>query len=136
MVQEPQREKRNLMTDEELKKKRELSKMRMLSLKHHIFVCNGGCCRKNAAAENIVQCFKEVVDEFGIADVIRITPTSSCIGRCADACSVVIYPEGTWYKQVTPEVVHKIIKEHLIEGCKLESNISFTYENGKFIENI
>ena len=38
---------------------------------------------------------------------------STCIGPCSVGPTVVVYPDGTWYKQVTPDDVPEIIEKHI-----------------------
>ena len=51
---------------------------------------------------------------LGITD-IRINK-SGCLERCELGPTMVIYPEGVWYHSCTPDVLERIIQEHLIGG--------------------
>lgn len=128
--------KKPALTEEEKQIKRERSIRRMKTLQSHVFVCTGGCCTKKASAEEVFQAFKKAVEENNAEDFIRVTATANCLGRCSDACAVIIYPEGTWYKHVTPELAYQIVKEHLLTGKRLEDHVSFYYQDGKFNQNV
>ena len=43
-----------------------------------------------------------------------------CFGICTSGPVVVVYPEGTWYGDVSADDVSEIVEEHLENGNKVE----------------
>ena len=53
------------------------------------------------------------------------------MGVCAGGPIVVVYPDGVGYSRVTPELLERIVVEHLKEGRVVDEAVFFRIdENG------
>lgn len=98
--------------------------------KHHVLICNGSSCMRKGG-EEVTQAIREEITNLDLDNRIHTTRTR-CNGRCKDACVVVVYPEGVWYKAGTPELAKEIVQEHLVGGKVIEGSVIYTYEQEHF----
>lgn len=91
----------------------------------HFLICNGGSCMQRQA-EEVTQAIRDEISLLG-ADRQMHTTRTRCNGRCADACVVIAYPEGVWYKDMTPELGRELVRRHAAES-RLEERIVYRFE--------
>lgn len=88
-------------------------------MKSHLFICNGSSCMRKGA-ENITLAIRDEIAELGMDEQIHTTRTR-CNGRCKDACIVIAYPQGSWYKASSVEIGREIVRD-----CIEQQNIQHT----------
>ena len=87
-------------------------------IRAHVLCCGGTGCTSSGSPK-IQAAFEAAIEKNGLADEVKVVQTG-CFGLCALGPVVIVYPDGTFYSNVTAEDVEEIVSEHLLKGRVVE----------------
>ncbi len=81
-----------------------------------VLVCGGTGCTSSSSMKVIAQ-LEESLKEQGIDDILVVK--TGCFGLCSLGPIMIVYPEGAFYAQMTPEHVKTVVEKHLVKGGEI-----------------
>ncbi len=79
-----------------------------------VLVCGGTGCT-SSGSKKVIEALEASLVRHGLEKEILVVKTG-CFGLCALGPIMIVYPEGAFYSQATPEGVEEIVEEHLKNG--------------------
>ena len=87
-------------------------------VKKHILICGGTGCTSSGSVK-IKDAMVAEIEALGLSEEFKVVGTG-CFGLCALGPIMIVYPEGTFYSNVTVDDVHEIVESHLVNGQPVE----------------
>ena len=110
-----------------------VEKLSLDRLERHLFLCadptKPKCCDREKSLKSwdyLKSRLKELQLDSPIADrpscVFRTK--ANCLRVCTQGPILLVYPDGVWYHSATPEVIERVLQEHIL-GDRIVEDYAF-----------
>ena len=97
-----------------------------------VLICGGGACL-SSHSQDVKNKFIEVLKAKGLTDEINLVETG-CMGPCEMGPVMVVYPDGSFFVQLTENDVEPIVEEHVLKGRPYQKKLWAAPEARKIVE--
>ena len=87
-----------------------------------VLVCGGTGCT-SSHSHQVIEQLEKSFKELGIDDVLIVK--TGCFGLCALGPIMIVYPEGAFYSQMTPEHAKTVAEKHLVKGGQIVKELLY-----------
>lgn len=99
-----------------------------------VLICGGTGCT-SSGSKKVVKALEKSLKDAKLEKEVLVVKTG-CFGLCALGPIMIVYPEGAFYSQVTPEGAQRIVKEHLVRDGSVVKELLYretVHEDGSII---
>ncbi len=115
---------------------REIEELGLNKIGRHIFLCadqtKPKCCPKKTSLE-AWNYLKKRLKELELEQPTEISnhcifrTKANCLRVCKEGPILLVYPDGVWYRNATPETIEKILQEHILGNTIVEEYAFLTH---------
>jgi len=109
-----------------------VNKLSLNQIQKHLFLCADQtkplCCSQEIGLESW-NYLKKRLKELGLdtphsnTNPYIFRTKANCLRICQAGPILLVYPDGVWYHSATPEVIERVIQEHLLNNKIVEEYV-------------